>query len=62
LFAVLNWCDGRRSLAEACHLAARELRTDHTSTSDELARRIDPNASSMLEYFEFLRSHGYVTW
>jgi hypothetical protein len=62
LFAVLNWCDGRRSLADACHLAARELRTDHTPTPDDLARRIDPKASSMLEYLEFLRSHGYVTW
>jgi len=62
LFAVLNWCDNRRSLAEACDLAARELRTDHTPTPDGLSRRIDPNASSMLEYFEFLRSHGYVTW
>ena len=62
LFAVLNWCDGRRSLAEACELAARELRTDHTPTPEELARRIDPNSSSMLEYFEFLRAHGYVAW
>jgi len=62
LFAILNWCDGRRSLAEACHLAARELRTDRTPTPDELARRIDPNASSMLDYFEFLRAHGYVAW
>jgi hypothetical protein len=62
LFAVLNWCDGRRSLAEACELAARELRTDHTPTAEQLTRRIDPNASSMLDYFEFLRTHGYVTW
>jgi hypothetical protein len=62
LFAILNWCDGRRSLAEACHLAARELRADRTPTPDELARRIDPNASSMLDYFEFLRAHGYVAW
>jgi len=62
LFAVLNWCDGQRSLAEACHLAGRELRTDHTATPDELVRRIDPGASSMLDYFELLRAHGYVAW
>jgi len=62
LFAVLSWCDGRRSLAEACELAARELRTDKTAAPDELARRIDPGAGSMLDYFEFLRAHGYVIW
>ena len=62
LFAVLNWCDGRRSLAEACQLAARELRGDRTPTPDELARRIDPGMASMLDYFELLRAHGYVAW
>jgi len=62
LFAVLNWCDGKRSLAQACELAARELRRGRTETADELARRIDPSAPSMLDYFEFLRRHGYVEW
>ena len=62
LFALLNWCDGRRSLAEASALAARELRRDRTLSPDEFARRIDPSASSMLAYFEFLRQHNYVTW
>jgi hypothetical protein len=62
LFAVLNWCDGRRSLAEACHLAARELRGDQTERPDEFVQRIDPSMASMLDYFEFLRAHGYVAW
>ena len=62
LFSVLNWCNGKRSLAEACHLAARELRQDRTLSSSELARQIDPNCSAMLDYFEFLRQHGYVAW
>ncbi len=61
-FAVLSWCNGKRSLAEACALAGRELREDHTLSAEELARRIDPNSSSMREYFEFLRQHGYVEW
>ena len=62
LFSVLNWCDGRRSLAEACHLAARELRRGRTLSPDELAQDIDPSTDSMAEYFEFLRRHGYVSW
>ena len=62
LFALLNWCDGRRSLAEASALAARELRRDRALSPDEFARRIDPSAGSMLAYFEFLRQHNYVTW
>jgi hypothetical protein len=62
LFAVLSWCDGRRTLAEACHLAAREIRDRRTPPLDELARMVDPEAGSMLEYFEFLRRRGYVTW
>ncbi len=62
LFALLNWCDGKRSLAEACELAARELRTDHTLTPDELTKRIDPSCDSMQSYFDFLRQHGYVDW
>jgi hypothetical protein len=62
LFAVLSWCNGRRSLAEACHLAARELRRERALTPDEMVKRIDPSAPSMLDYFEFLRGHGYVTW
>ncbi len=62
LFALLNWCDGRRSLAEAAHLAARELRRGRTLSPDELAKQIDPAAPSLLGYFEFLRRHGYVTW
>jgi len=62
LFSVLGWCDGKRSLAEACHLAGRELRGAQTLTPDELAKQIDPNADSILDYFEFLRKHGYVAW
>lgn len=62
LFAVLNWCDGERSLAEVCELAGRELRAGRTLTPEELMARIDPGAASMLEYFEFLRRHEYVTW
>jgi hypothetical protein len=62
LFALLNWCDGRRSLAEAAHLAAHELRRARTLSPDELAKQIDPAAPSLLGYFEFLRRHGYVTW
>jgi hypothetical protein len=62
LFALLNWCDGKRSLAEACHLAARELRRDRTLSPNELVKQIDPNSDTMLEYFEFLRRHEYVTW
>lgn len=61
LFSVLSWCDGKRSLAEACHLAARELRRDRTLSADELARQFDPEGS-MLGYFDFLRHHGYVAW
>ena len=62
LFALLSWCDGRRSLAEASALAARELRRGRTLSPDEFARGIDPSASSMVDYFEFLRQHNYVTW
>jgi hypothetical protein len=62
LFSVLNWCDGKRSLAEACRLAARELRRERTLSPDELVKQIDPKADSMLDYFEFLRRHEYVTW
>jgi hypothetical protein len=62
LFSVLGWCDGKRSLAEACHLAGRELRGTRTLTPDEIAKQIDPNAGSILGYFEFLRTHGYVAW
>jgi len=62
LFSVLCWCNGRRSVAEACRLAARELRADRTLTPDELVKQIDPRAGSMLDYFEFLRKHGYVAW
>lgn len=62
LFAVLSWCDGRRSLAEACQLAARELWGDRTLTPDELVKTMAPGASSMLEYFKFLKRHNYVTW
>jgi hypothetical protein len=62
LFSVLCWCDGKRSLAEACRLAARELRRERTLSPDELAKQIHPNASGMLEYFEFLRKHGYLAW
>ena len=29
---------------------------------DELVKQIDPAAGSMLDYFEFLREHGYVRW
>jgi len=75
LFAVLNWCDGQRSLAEACHLAARELRGRkrphgwrerpepvRTKTPDELMEHISRRGESMLEYFKFLRRRGYVAW
>jgi hypothetical protein len=62
LFAILSWCNGRRSLAEASHLAARELRRDHTLSPDELIKEVDPGAPSLLDYFEFLRRHDYVTW
>jgi len=62
LFALLSWCNGRRSLAEAACLAARELRRDHTLTPDELIKQVDPTAPSLLDYFEFLRRRGYVTW
>ncbi len=62
LFTLLNWCDGRRSLANAAHLAARELRAARTLTPDEFAKRIDPAATSLLDYFQFLRRHSYVTW
>jgi len=62
LFTLLNWCDGKRSLAEACELAGRELRGGRTPTAEELVKRIDPNAASMVGYFEFLRRHEYVTW
>jgi Peptidase family M28 len=61
-FSVLSWCNGRRSLDEACYLAAREVRRDRAVSPDELAKQIDPAAPSMLDYFEFLRTHGYVTW
>jgi len=62
VLALLSWCDGRRSLADVCHLTARELRTTRTLTPDELAKAIDPNLSSMMDYFEFLRRHDYVAW
>jgi hypothetical protein len=62
LFSVLCWCDGKRSLAEACHLAARERRRERTLSPDELVKQIHPNASGMLEYFEFLRKNGYLRW
>ncbi len=62
LFSLLNWCDGRRSLAEAALLAARELRRQRTLSPDELVSAFDPKGGSMLGYFEFLRRHGYVTW
>lgn len=62
LFSVLCWCDGRRSLAAACQLAAEELRRERTLTPDELVKQIAPHARSMLEYFEFLRNHGYISW
>jgi len=62
LFSVLCWCDGKRSLAEACQLAARELRGARTLSPDELVKQIDPNAPTMLDYFEFLRQHGYLAW
>jgi hypothetical protein len=62
LFCVLNWCDGKRSLAEACELAGRELRAGRTLTPEELMAKIDSRAGSMVEYFDFLRQHQYVTW
>jgi hypothetical protein len=62
LFSLLSWCDGDRSLAEACELAARELRRGRTLSPDELVKQIDPNAPTMLDYFEFLRRHGYLSW
>jgi hypothetical protein len=62
LFSLLNWCDGRRSLADAAALAARELRRDRALSPDELGRAIDPNAGSMLEYADFLRRRGYIDW
>ncbi|MCJ7752042.1 MAG: M28 family peptidase, partial [Armatimonadetes bacterium] len=62
LFAILSWCNGRRSLADASHLAARELRRDRTLSPDELIKEVDPEAPSLLDYFEFLRQHNYVTW
>ena len=62
LFFLLNWCDGKRSLAEACHLAAREVRDTRTLRPDELAKQIDPTSPSMPDYFEFLRRSGYVSW
>jgi hypothetical protein len=62
LFSVLSWCDGRRSLDEACQLAAREVRRDRVLAPDELVKQIDPAATTMLDYFEFLREHGCVTW
>ncbi len=61
-FSVLSWCDGRRSLDQACHLAAREVRRGRTLAPDGLVKQIDPAAASMLDYFEFLREHGYVRW
>jgi hypothetical protein len=61
-FALLSWCNGKRSLGEACALAARELRQERALSPEELAKRIDPNSSSMLEYFGFLKQHGYVAW
>ena len=66
LFSLLSWCDGTRSLAEACHLTARETaaRTHQTelATPEQLARQIDPKSSSLLDYFEFLRRNKYVAW
>jgi len=60
--SVLGWCDGRTSLSEAARRAAREHRADRTLRADELAKRIDPAAASLRDYFEFLRKYGYVTW
>jgi len=60
--SLLGWCNGKRSLAEAARLTAREHRAERTLRADELAARIDPAASSLREYFEFLRKWGYVTW
>lgn len=62
LFSLLNWCDGKRSLAEACELAARELRTDHTLSPEEFVKTIDPSFDTMSSYFDFLRQNGYVDW
>jgi hypothetical protein len=62
VFSLLNWCNGKRSLAEACELAAREVRRGRTLSADELAKQMDPGASSVLDYFEFLRQHEYVSW
>jgi len=62
LFSLLSWCDGDRSLAEACELAARELRRGRTLSPDELVKQIDPNAPTMLDYLDFLRRHGYLSW
>jgi hypothetical protein len=61
-FALLSWCNGKRSLAEAAELAARELRRERTASATELARQIDPSAPSLLDYCEFLRQHGYLAW
>jgi hypothetical protein len=62
LFSLLNWCDGKRSLAEACELSARELRRERTMSPTELVNTFDPACDSMRSYFEFLRQQGYVTW
>ena len=73
LFRTLNWCDGKRTLAEAAYLAASDLRSRPrrsrwgeapagTQSPDEMMRQIDWRGASMIEYFEFLRRRGYVTW
>jgi len=61
-FALLSWCDGKRSLAKAAQLAARELRRARTAGPAELAKQIDSGAPSLLDYCEFLRQHGYLAW
>jgi hypothetical protein len=62
VFSLLSWLDGKRSLAEAARLTAREHRRDHALSFDELAARLDANSPTLLAYFTFLREHGYVTW
>ncbi len=61
-FSLLCWCDGKRSLADAARLTARELRDGRAQGPEELAKRLDPGVSSLQEYFELLRQYGYVTW
>ena len=66
LFSLLSWCDGTRSLAEAFHLTVREAaartRQGELPNSDRFAKQLDPKASSLLDYFEFLRRNKYVAW